>query len=115
MDGIEDLSFISIAGFGAGRRAGVTGERAGTASVGRMTAGMVMEAPKLFRTSARSVRSMVGAPSKLPLVQLLVVLPELFSTIARSERPTVPSRVASPGRADVVVMLVVPEMAPALA
>src|SRR6202012_5222285 len=53
-------------------------------------------APKLLRTSERSVRSMVGWPSKLPDVQAEVVAPKLLRTVERSERSTVPSAFVSP-------------------
>src|SRR6202012_269003 len=56
--------------------------------------------PKVLRTLLKSVRSMVAAWSKLPSVHEAFVLPKLFKTTERSVRSTLPSSVASPGRAD---------------
>ncbi len=61
-----------------------------------MFAPVGIDTPSWLRTSLRSLRSMVGAPSKLPLVQRDVVLPRLLRTTLRSLRSTVPSSVASP-------------------
>src|SRR4051812_20454071 len=74
------------AGSGAGRAAGSDG----------VALGLVLERPKLLRTSERSVRSMVGALSKLPLVHWAVVAPKLFKTVERSVRSTWPSALVSP-------------------
>ena len=63
-----------------------------------LAAGVV--APKLLRTSERSVRSIVGASSKLPLDQRVVASPKLLRTVERSERSTRPSPLASPGRSE---------------
>ena len=52
--------------------------------------------PKLLRTSERSVRSMVGALSKLPSVQLGVVAPKWLRMVERSVRSMWPSALASP-------------------
>ena len=57
--------------------------------------------PKLLRTKERSVRSIVGAPSKFPEVQFEVLAPKWLSTVERSVRSTWPSTLASPRSATV--------------
>ena len=63
---------------------------------GAPTSGLGLVEPKLLRTSERSVRSMVAAPSKLPEVQATLVEPKLLRMVERSVRSTVPSMLASP-------------------
>ena len=64
--------------------------------IGNWEEALGMLAPKLLRRSERSVRSMVGALSKLPEVQAEVVAPKLLRMVERSVRSTWPSMLASP-------------------
>ena len=74
----------------------MAGSGAGMAGVAE---GAMEVVPRALRTSLRSVRSMVGAPSKLPEVQAVEAVPRLLRTMLRSLRSTLPSSLASPASA----------------